>query len=38
MTAKKGRGLFACRNIKKGEFIIAEKAFISSHGNKLDEI
>ena len=34
----KGRGLFAQSNIKKGEFIIVEKAFASSKDTDMDEM
>ncbi len=36
-TKYKGRGLFAKRDIKKGELLIVEKVFVSSYDSKLDE-
>ena len=33
----RGRGLFATRDIKKGEFLLVEQAFASSYNCKLSE-
>ena len=32
------RGLFADTNIKKGEFVLVEKAFATSKDNDMDEM
>lgn len=33
-----GRGLFSDANVKKGEFLMVEKAFASSSDNDMDEM